>query len=224
MTERSSTVAKRYPARAPSTVRIGDDDVLFRESRPGDETQIAEVFAAAFGGFYPSDKPVDEVDYIRWFTEQRDSRRGVVTLAEIEGRIASVISEIHQDIRLGEQTLHGIVGGIGTATHPDFQGRGIIKAMSKWTHDIWNPASLDTRSERLRNTRTSSVPCAGNMCAYLYVQRPLRAASARKAGSAALSTLPVAAMVLWSRLRSRIRPKRAKDVTVRTIPVFDERF
>ena len=62
------------------------------------------------------------------------------------------------------------------------------------------------------------------MGVYLYVQRPLRAASARKVGSVVLTALPTIAMAAWGRLRSRVRPRRANDTTVRTVPTFDARF
>ncbi len=71
---------ERRPGTAPSgeiapTSDVSHKDVRFRDFQPGDEAQVVEVFRAAFGGFYASDKPVDEREYLRWFTEPHRSHR-----------------------------------------------------------------------------------------------------------------------------------------------------
>ncbi len=73
MAEPSGPDAGPDPGEVPDTVRIGDDELRFRGFRPGDEQQIVRVLRAGFGGFYPSDKPVDERDYVGWFAEPHDS-------------------------------------------------------------------------------------------------------------------------------------------------------
>ena len=100
MTEPSGPAAGREPARPPEATRTEGDELHFRFSRPGDEAQIVDVFASAFGGFYPSDKPVDEADYIRWFTESHESHQGRVGLGQIKDRIVCCCGELIRDIKV----------------------------------------------------------------------------------------------------------------------------
>ena len=116
------------PEEVPSTMRIGADGVRFREFRPGDEEQIVALRDAAFGGFYPGLKPVDKMDYMRWFTEPHESHRTRTTVAEIGGRIASSLGSVNRAIKVGQRTLPLRTGGVGGATHPDFQRRRIFGA------------------------------------------------------------------------------------------------
>ena len=209
----------------PHTVRVGDDLVRFRDYQPGDGARVAAVLAASFGGFYAADKPVDESDYIAWFAEPHTSHLARVMIGEVGTRIVVVAAGLYRDIKVGDRVLYGVAGGIGNATHPDFQRRGLYRARSAW--------SAATDPERTANVATHrpgyvsarpEVPFGSSMGVYLYVQRPWLAARARKAGRATLNALPITAMALWSRLRPRLGASREGDVTLRTLPTFDRQF
>ena len=209
------------------TERIGDDEVRLRDFQPGDEAQILELLRAAFGTFYPSEKPVDEAGYIRWFTEPHDSHRGRIALAEVGDRIACFAAELTRDIRLGDRTWHGIAGGLGAATHPDFRRRGFLSATKRWlaaTADPIREVLVDRRTATTGTVSAAPEPFPGEMGVYLYVQRPWRAAREWTEGLVVLDTLLATALALWGRLRSAVGPRGARDVTVRTLPAFDERF
>ena len=208
-------------------MRIGDEEVHFRDFRPGDEEQIVALYDAAFGEYYPATKSVDDLDYLRWFIEPHDSHQTRIIIAEVGTRIANSTGRLYRPIKVGQRTLHGRGGGLGGATHPDFQRKGIYAARSEWSRATEDPAvavGLSRRRAVIHRLRDNPVASHGRIGVYLYVQRPWRAASARKAGLAVLNALPATGMALWSRLRSRVGPRGARNVTVSTLPAFDERY
>ena len=206
----------------PDTVRIGDDEVRLRDFQLGDEAQIAELFRAAFGGFYPAAKPVDELDYIRWFMEPRGSHKARITLAEIDSRIVAAMGHLGRPIRIGEAELYGNAGGIGAATHPDFQGRGINRARSRYlfaTEDPPQTASVDTRTEGTRGRRTNPAPTNARMGVYARVLRPWPLAVEK---SDRLRLPVYVTLAMWGRLRPLASSR--VDVQVGGLRAFDERF
>ena len=223
---------ERRPGTAPSgeiapTSAVSPEDVRFRDFQPGDEAQVVEGFRAAFGGFYASDKPVDEREYLRWFTEPHRSHRGWVSVAEIGARMVAFSGSIRREIKVGDRILFGAAGGLGIATHPEFQGRGIRRELSSWREATADPpltASVERYRAIPRWRRYERLPSHGRMGVYLRVLRPWRAASARTDGVTLLNALPSTALALWARLRPTVGSRRATDVTVRTIPEFGERF
>ena len=214
-------------AAAPSTMSLGTEEVRFRYARPGDEAQIVSVLETAFGEFYATAKPVDGPDYIRWFTEAHDSHQSSMEVAAIGSTIVSVTGALYRPIKFGLRTMYGTAGGIGGATLPQYQRRGINRAKGEWADSVEDPprtASVATRRAETRDRGKQQVPSGGRMDVYLSVQRPLRAAHDRKDGAAIFNVLPATALALWSRLRPAIGGRGARDVTVETLDAFDGRF
>ena len=213
------------PTGVPSTRRIGDDEVRFRRFRPGDEDRVIEVFDAAFGGFYAVDKPVDGPDYIRWFTEPHQSHHGEITVGEIGSRIGGFAGRLLREIKVGDLALYGHAGGIGGATHPDFQGRGLYQSLHGWREEREDPPltmNLVSRARDPRATKYERLPFGKSMGVYLRVLRPWRAAADR-GGFVPPGAVAFAAMMLWGRLREGSGGKEAGS-TVSELPAFDERF
>ena len=217
------------PEEVPSTMRIGDDEVRFREFQPGDEEQIVALHDTAFQGFYPGLKPVDKLDYVRWFVEPHDSHRATIRVADIGGRIASSSGSLNRAIKVGQRTLLTRTGGMGGATHPDVQRKGIFGRAQKWaveadaTSDPPVTASLYRLTAVTQRIQDNPAPSYGRMGVYLRVLRPWRSTGV-KGGFIPYHAFRYAGLALWGKLRPAVGPGAAADATVRTFDSFDDRF
>ena len=212
------------PAELSDTLRIGGDEVRFRDFRLGDEEQIVDVLRAGFGSFYASDKPVDECDYITWFAEPHDSHFGRVIVAEVDSRIVSVTAQIRRPVKVGRRLLYGTAGGIATTTHPDFQGRGFNRGLHAWrraTVDQPTTATVE-RSRMAPRAGRGLLTSSPGMGVHLKVLRPWRAATGGS-GARTRKALGYSGLAAWGALRAAL-PHRAAELAVRTLPAFDERF
>ena len=126
---------------------------------------------------------------------------------------------------MGDLALYGHAGGIGGATHPDFQGRGLYQSLHGWREEREDPPltmNLVSRARDPRATKYERLPFGKSMGVYLRVLRPWRAAADR-GGFVPPGAVAFAAMMLWGRLREGSGGKEA-GITVSELPAFDERF
>ena len=211
------------PREVPDTLRTGADVVRFRRFRPGDEPQIVDVIRASFDGFYPAEKPVDEVAYITWFAEPHESHSGSITVAEVDSRIICVIAQIRRAILVGGRALEGIAGGIATATHPDFERRGVFRSLNTWrAATIERPSEATVERSRMAPRASRVIVATGpGMGVYLRVMQPWRAATGSYSSRLARA-LGFFAIALWGRAQAAM-PHQSGEFRVTTIPTFDER-
>ena len=220
--ERDDEDGGATPTAVPDTLRIDGDEVRFRDFRRGDEAQIVDVYRAAFGSFFPEGKPVDPAAYITWFTEPHASHQARVVVAEVGGTIVSAHAGLRRSIKMGSVELYGVAGGVGGATHPDYQGMGISRATRKWLRSTDDPprtAGVATRLAELAHQRPNPVPFRGRMGVYSRVLAPRRLAAEKSAWPKLPAYLGLAAFG-W--LRPLFR-RRTSALSIRTAQSFDQR-
>ena len=207
----------------PDTLQLSDEVVHFRDFRAGDEQQIVDVVRASFGGFYPSEKPVDECAYVSWFAEPHETHSGSIVVAEVDSRIISFTAQIHSEILVAGRPVPGTAGGIATGTHPDFEGRGIFRGLNLWRTSTLDQR-LDAAVERSRMARRASrspVAAPHRMDVCVRVLKP-RLAASQSSSPRPLKALGFSALALWGRARAAL-PQRSGEFSISTLPAFDDR-
>jgi len=108
----------------------------FRGIRDGDEDKVMELIRAAFGESWP-DLPIGgaPIDYLRWKIRSPQGEASYTTVGEIDGRFVALSVEVTREATVhGRKYLVGAGGG-DVCVHPEYQGRGIYRQLSKADDD-----------------------------------------------------------------------------------------
>lgn len=99
-----------------------------RAYREGDEEGIYELWRAVL----PSEKR-DRAEWLRWWHwmyQENPAGKGLIWLAEANGRIAAQHALVPVRLKVGSQTVLGS-WGMDAMTHPDYRRQGLFEAISK---------------------------------------------------------------------------------------------
>lgn len=105
---------------------MADSDVTIRRAIPADLAQIVEVGAAALG-WMPGD-PNEAL--FTWKHRENPFGESPIWVAEVDGRMAGYRAFMRWELIDGQGVLRRAVRAVDTATHPDFQRRGVFRALT----------------------------------------------------------------------------------------------
>jgi GNAT superfamily N-acetyltransferase len=101
-------------------------DLDLRAYRPEDEPRVLELLGASLGGGPAGERPPE---FFRWKHFANPFGRSYMLLAESDGRIAGLRAFMRWRWGAGDRTFSA-VRAVDTATHPDFQGKGIFSKLT----------------------------------------------------------------------------------------------
>ena len=105
---------------------MADSDVTIRRATPADLSRIVEVGAAALG--WRSGEPNETL--FRWKHLDNPFGQSPMWVAEADGRIAGYRVFMRWELLDQEGRLKRAVRAVDTATHPDFQRRGVFRSLT----------------------------------------------------------------------------------------------
>jgi GNAT superfamily N-acetyltransferase len=115
------------------------DDVVVRRAAPTDRPAIMELAAAALG--WTADQPNEAL--FAWKHEQNPFGRSPAWVAEVDGRLAGFRTFVRWEFERAGGGLARAVRAVDTATHPDFQGRGIFTRLTLGALDDLRSEGVD---------------------------------------------------------------------------------
>jgi GNAT superfamily N-acetyltransferase len=98
-----------------------------RPYQDADEGSVIELLSAALGAGPAGARPPE---FFRWKHLESPFGRSYMLVAEAEGRIVGLRAFMHWRFRAGGTVLRA-VRAVDTATHPDYQGRGIFSRLTR---------------------------------------------------------------------------------------------
>ncbi|MEX2556728.1 MAG: GNAT family N-acetyltransferase [Actinomycetota bacterium] len=101
-------------------------DLDLRSYRPEDEPRVLELLGASLGGGPAGERPPE---FFRWKHFANPFGSSYMLLAESDGRIAGLRAFMRWRWTAGDRTFSA-VRAVDTATHPDFQGKGIFSKLT----------------------------------------------------------------------------------------------
>jgi GNAT superfamily N-acetyltransferase len=101
--------------------------VDLRPYEDGDEEEVLRLLDAALGGGPAGSRPAE---FFRWKHLDNPFGRSYLLVAEADGRIVGLRAFMRWRFVAGDITLRA-VRAVDTATHPDFQGRGIFSLLTR---------------------------------------------------------------------------------------------
>ena len=152
----------------------GLDDIRIREYRDEDESEVLRLLDAALGGG-PAGSRTSE--FFRWKHLANPFGRSYMALAEAEGRIVGLRAFMRWEFVTAGRRLRA-VRAVDTATHPDFQGKGIFSMLTRRALQ-----DLTVEADLIFNTpNAKSLPgylkmgwrIVGRMPVYVRLRRPIR--------------------------------------------------
>jgi GNAT superfamily N-acetyltransferase len=118
-----------------------------RPMTPADEPAVLELLQASLAG---GPTGVRTPEFFRWKHRDNPFGSSPALVAELDGRIVGLRIFLRWRFRAG-QRLVSAVRAVDTATHPDYQGRGVFKALTTAAFD-----SLDDDVAMVFNTPNSN--------------------------------------------------------------------
>jgi GNAT superfamily N-acetyltransferase len=106
--------------------------IEIRPYRGADEAGVLELLEASLGGA-PSGSWGP--DFFRWKHLDNPYGKSLMLVAEQGGRIIGLRAFLRWRFRAGTRTLQA-VRAVDTATHPDFQGRGVFSRLTREALDV----------------------------------------------------------------------------------------
>lgn len=97
-----------------------------RTYRDEDEPRVLELLDAALGG---GPAGARSPDFFRWKHLQNPFGRSFMLIAEADDRIVGLRAFLRWRFAAGDRSLHA-VRAVDTATHPEYQGRGIFRRLT----------------------------------------------------------------------------------------------
>jgi GNAT superfamily N-acetyltransferase len=110
-----------------------------RRYRPEDEANVLELLNASLGGGPAGERPPE---FFRWKHFGNPFGDSYMIVAEADGRIAGLRAFMRWRFRAGDRMLSG-VRAVDTATHPDFQGRGVFSRLTLHALEELREESVD---------------------------------------------------------------------------------
>jgi GNAT superfamily N-acetyltransferase len=98
-----------------------------RSYRDNDEAEVLDLLAATLGGGPAGRRPPE---YFRWKHQENPFGRSYMLLAEADGRIVGLRAFMRWRFQSGNRVVRA-VRAVDTATHPDYQGRGIFSRLTR---------------------------------------------------------------------------------------------
>lgn len=114
-------------------------DVEVRPYAIDDEVRALECIVASLGGGPAGKRPPE---FFRWKHYSNPFGRSFILLAEADDRIAGVRAFMRWRFRAGDREVTA-VRAVDTATHPDFQGRGIFSRLTLTALDALRAEGVD---------------------------------------------------------------------------------
>ncbi len=145
-----------------------------RAYRDDDEAQVLRLLDAALGGGPAGSRPAE---FFRWKHLQNPFGRSYMLVAEAEGRIVGLRAFMRWTFVVGDGGWRA-VRAVDTATHPDFQGRGIFSLLTRRAlEDLRDEADLvfNTPNEKsLPGYLKMGWQVVGRIPIFVCVRRPVR--------------------------------------------------
>lgn len=101
-------------------------DLHVRPYRDADEPAVLDLLLASLG---PGPTGARTPAFFRWKHLENPFGRSVMLVAETGGKLVGLRAFMRWELRRGERTVRA-VRAVDTATHPDFQGRGIFARLT----------------------------------------------------------------------------------------------
>ena len=148
--------------------------VALRSYRDEDETSVLGLLDAALGGGPAGSRPAE---FFRWKHMENPFGRSYLLVAEAEDRIVGLRAFMRWGFVAGDRTLRA-VRAVDTATHPEFQGRGIFSSLTHRALD-----DLGHETDLIFNTpNEKSLPgylkmgwkIVGRVPIHVRIRRPVR--------------------------------------------------
>jgi GNAT superfamily N-acetyltransferase len=109
------------------TTKQARTDLSVRPYRDDDEAEVLKLLVASLGAGPAGRRPPE---FFRWKHLQNPFGRSFMTVGECDGLIVGFRSFLMWSFSSGQSVLRG-ARGVDTATHPDYQGRGIFSALTR---------------------------------------------------------------------------------------------
>lgn len=93
-------------------------------------TEYADLFRACF----PTAAKLADPAYLRWLYTENPCGNAVGFNARVEGRLAAHYVCVPADILVGDRPIRALLS-LNTATHPDFQGKGLFTRLAELTYE-----------------------------------------------------------------------------------------
>lgn len=103
-----------------------DTDIGSRRWRDDDEPRVLELLQAALGGGPAGVRPAE---FFRWKHVENPFGRSFMLVAEADGRLVGLRAFMRWRFRAGGRVVRA-VRAVDTATHPDYQGRGVFSMLT----------------------------------------------------------------------------------------------
>lgn len=111
--------------------------------REGDEPKVVEMLAKVFGDWPRFDLDCSPLEHWKW--KYRDLQKGIVVVAEKEGKVIGCHHTGLQNIKIGDN-VHLSAQAMDLGTHPDYRRMGVNTSIDNLGKDLIkqgvNPATL----------------------------------------------------------------------------------
>jgi len=193
--------------------------------------RMLALLRASFGAWPAFALPVTPEDHLRWKLDGPPGSEVLVSLVEVEDRLASLAIELGMRTRIGGRD--GAIGqGSDTATHPDFEGRGLYRERVDFKQQHIDGrfdgyASLSLNPRVLRRRDHDARPELANAPRVLArVYDAARVARDQRSAAARVPPPLLTAGLVPLALGPRLVPPRRRSSALRVTRVerFDERF
>ncbi len=101
-------------------------DIAIREYRDEDEAQVLELLGTSLGGGPAGERPAE---FFRWKHVENPFGRSFMLVAEDDERIIGLRAFMRWRFACGGRNVDA-VRAVDTATHPDYQGRGVFSHLT----------------------------------------------------------------------------------------------
>jgi GNAT superfamily N-acetyltransferase len=100
--------------------------LLVRPYRDEDEAEVLDLLTASLGGGPAGRRPSE---FFRWKHLANPFGRSLMLLGEVDGRVVGLRAFLRWRFVAGDRTVEA-VRAVDTATHPEFQGRGVFSRLT----------------------------------------------------------------------------------------------
>jgi GNAT superfamily N-acetyltransferase len=102
-------------------------DLIVRPFREDDEADVLSLLKATLGNGPVGHRPVE---FFRWKHLANPFGRSLMLLGEVDGGVVGLRAFLRWRFVAGDRTIEA-VRAVDTATHPDFQGRGVFSRLTR---------------------------------------------------------------------------------------------